>query len=76
MGADELERASPAFVAAVRWALFAEAYGSDLDELRRGAKAEMPDGLTGAGVQTFMASRQALRDELAERERVLFPEDD
>jgi hypothetical protein len=76
LGPTELRLAQPAFLRAVRWALFAEKAGDGLAEMRAAAATETPDGLTGAALTTFMVSRSAVRDQLAETERLLYPKDD
>jgi hypothetical protein len=76
LGPDELRLAEPDFLAAVRWAFFAERGAADLDELRAAVAHEPPDALTKRERLEFIERRKRLRADLAEREAVLYPPDE
>ncbi len=76
LGPSELKLGRPGFLRAVRWALFAEKASADLRELRSAAASETPDGLTGAALTAYTASRKAIREELPALEARLYPEDE
>lgn len=75
LGPTELRLARPAFLRAVRWALYAEKVSADLPEIRSAVATDPPDALMGADRISFMATRTKLRESLAERESLLYPED-
>lgn len=72
----EFRLARPQLLHAVRWALFAEKLSADLPEMRAIVATDPPDGLAGQDRTNFMAARTEMRAVLAERERVLYPEDE
>lgn len=76
LGPAELRLGQPAFLRAVRWALYAEKVGADLPEIRTAVATDTPDGLIGASLTEFMANRKRLRESLAATEAILYPEDD
>ena len=75
LGPAELRLGRPAFLRAVRWALYAEKVGAVLPEIRQAVATDPPDGLTGAARTAFMANRTHLRESLAVTEAILYPED-
>jgi hypothetical protein len=76
LGPAELRLARPAFLRAVRWALYAEQLSGDLPEIRTAVATDPPDSLTGADLIRFMANRKSLREGLAETEGALYPPDE
>jgi hypothetical protein len=76
LGPTELRLARPAFLRAVRWALYAEKLSTDLPEMRAAVATDLPDTLVGAERTAFMAARTKLRATLAETERALYPPDE
>jgi len=78
LGVDEMNLASPAFAAAVRWAVFAETAGADFGEMKAAAEAEVPEHLRkgGAELVEFRKSRERIRGTVKDLEAVLFPRDD
>ena len=64
LGAADLALIDPGFLAAVRWALFAEKLSDGLGELRAAVGTDPPDSLTGAERMTFIETRKRLREEL------------
>ena len=61
---------------AVRWALFAEKLAPDLAELRSIIATDPPDSVVGAERVKFMNRRTQAREDLAERELLLYPPDE
>lgn len=67
LGAAEIALAQPAFLAAVRWALFAEKVADGLADLRAAVATDPPDGLRGADRMAFIETRKRLREDLRQR---------
>ncbi len=64
LGADEVERMTPAFAALVRWALIVEKGYEPVPELERVAAMDPPDGLSGSSLVDFRGNRGKARDAL------------
>ena len=75
LGPADFRLARPAFLRAVRWALYAGTLSAGLSELRASVADDPPDSLIGAGRIAFMAARKAAREQLARLDRTLYPED-
>ena len=76
LGPAELQLAVPAFMRAVRWAVFAEKFGADLTEIRAAVATDPPARLEGAALTEFIANRNSLRRSLKVMETLLYPEDE
>jgi len=75
LGADEIRLIDPRFLAAVRFALFAEQLGEGISELRAAVERPIKSDEIGPDAQAFMALRKSMRDDLAARDAALYPPD-
>lgn len=70
LGADEFRLVSPGFLAAIRWAVYAEMIDKGADELRSMAGQDAR-GVAPTDLPRFIAANKAARDEVTRRRHLL-----
>ena len=71
LGADELRRVDPEFMAAVRWAVFVEHGYRSVPDLTTAAYMERPAGARGQALTDFWAAKKAATEQLGAMRKVL-----
>jgi hypothetical protein len=71
LGAAEIHGADPAFMAAIRWALFAEKAYEPVPELERVLAQEAPKGMSGQATTDFVTMKGRAREQVRSIRRAI-----